>query len=310
MKKLLLMLTVSVVAVSLVACSQSTTSTADIESSVDKYLTDDIQSNIGSEVDVTVTSLEEIAEVPGFSFLQVDISFDPSMGMPADTFYIISDGKYIIPDVISFENPQESLLTMYITKHTANADNSAGVGAPLMGNFDYATLTPIYGNADAAMKVVIASDFQCPYCAILHDQLMPLLNSGMYDNIAVYALEFPLDSIHPKARLLSQIHVASSMEGNTLLTDQIFKYTEENAETLSNFADADILNYFADMTSDPTAFIALATSQEVMDRVSANQNYGLSIGINSTPTVFVNGQQIDLGSSSLQDAFAAAMAAQ
>ncbi len=305
MKKLLLMLTISVAAVSLAACSQSTASSADIESSVDKYLTDDIQSNIGSEVNVTVTSLEKVAEIPGFSFLQVDISFDPTMGMPSDTFYIISDGKYIIPDVISFANPQETLLTTYITKHTATDDNSAGVGAPLMGNFDYATLTPIYGNADAAMKVVIASDFQCPYCGVLHDQLMPMLNSGNYDNLAVYALEFPLDSIHPKARLLSQIHVASSMEGNTLLTDQIFKYAEENAETISNFSDADILNYFAGMTSDPTAFIALATSQEVMNRVSANQNYGLSIGINSTPTVFINGQQIDLGSMSLEDAFAA-----
>lgn len=309
MKKLILLLTVSVAAVSLVACSQSSNPSS-VADSVDKYLTDDIQANIGAEVEVTVTPVEKVTEIPGFHFLQIDIQFQDSMAMPADTFYIISDGKYIIPDVISFSNPQETLLTSYINKNANNAaGNTANLNAPLMADFDYSALTLIYGDAEAPTKIVVASDFQCPFCEQLHSQLMPLLAGGNY-NVAVYSLEFPLDSIHPKARLLSQIHIASSMEGNTLLTDAIFQYAMQNGEALSGFADADILNYFAGMTSNPTNFIALATSQKVMDMVSANQNFGLSIGINSTPTVFVNGQQIDLGSASIQDILISAIAAQ
>ena len=57
----------------------------------------------------------------------------------------------------------------------------------------------LLGEADAPVRIVEFSDFQCPFCARMHPRLEALRRRHP-DRVAIVYRHFPLDEIHPHAR--------------------------------------------------------------------------------------------------------------
>ncbi|MBI4080234.1 MAG: DsbA family protein [Candidatus Levybacteria bacterium] len=60
---------------------------------------------------------------------------------------------------------------------------------------------PVMGNANAAIKIVEFSDFECPFCRRFYEDTLPLIKKNYIDTgkAALYYRHEPL-SIHPMAK--------------------------------------------------------------------------------------------------------------
>lgn len=152
--------------------------------------------------------------------------------------------------------------------------------------------TNITGKEDAAITVVEFSDFQCPSCKAAQP-LVQQLKSEYADSVKVVYRHFPLDSIHPNARLAAQASEIAAAQGKFWeYHDILFAKQEEWAditdkkELLEKFGE-----YAAQLDIDKVSFLERIESQEAIAKVSAEAELGKSVDIQATPTFFVNGQE-------------------
>lgn len=148
------------------------------------------------------------------------------------------------------------------------------------------------GKADATITVVEFSDFQCPSCKAAQP-LVQQLKSEYADSVKFVYRHFPLDSIHPNARLAAQASEAAATEGKFWeFHDLLFAKQEEWAdiidkkELLEKFSE-----YAAQLDIDKVSFLERIESQEAVAKVNAEADLGKSVEVQATPTFFVNGQE-------------------
>ena len=136
------------------------------------------------------------------------------------------------------------------------------------------------------------SDLQCPACKAAQP-LVTQLKNQYGDSVKFIYRHFPLDSIHPNARLAAQASEVAADEGKFWeYHDLLFAQQEE----WSGIADKnDLLEKFSEYASqlqiDKESFLEKIESQDIAERVASDANLGASLQVSATPTFFVNGQQ-------------------
>jgi protein-disulfide isomerase len=149
----------------------------------------------------------------------------------------------------------------------------------------------ILGDTEAAVTIVEYTDYQCPFCQRHNNETMPTLISNLVDSGRVrYILkDFPLDQIHPQARLAAvAARCAGEQDSYWVMHDAIFAAQiewsgqAENAATiLSGLAD--------DLGLDIEAYRECAGSGRYDVAIQTNLEEGVSLGVGGTPFFFVNG---------------------
>lgn len=150
----------------------------------------------------------------------------------------------------------------------------------------------VKGNTDALVILVEYSDFQCPACAYFHDLINKIVAEFGSKTAFVYR-HYPLPQ-HKVAPYAAYAAEAAGTQGKFFeMHDLIF----ENQNIWSNqpIADAKVtfLQYATEIgIADLEKFKNDFESEQVMDAVEDDLDYATKIGLNSTPTFFLNGQQI------------------
>ena len=144
---------------------------------------------------------------------------------------------------------------------------------------------PVLGNASAAVTLVEFSDFQCPFCAAV----MPTLKRVQEtygDQVRIVWKDFPLTAIHPQAFGAAQAGQCAQEQGKFWeLHDRLFANQQAlQPESLKTHAAAAGL--------DAPAFNECLDSAKYAGHVQAQMDVGTSLGVASTPTVFVNGRMV------------------
>jgi len=178
---------------------------------------------------------------------------------------------------------------------TAVASRSTTIGkAPTDSISEKADHGRIRGNPKAAMWIVEASDFQCPYCKMWHDSTYgPLIRDYVATGKAQLAyLNYPL-SQHQNALPAAEAAMCASVQNKFWpMHDSLFS-TQERWETLPN----------AMPIFDSTAAhlgITMPSWRECVAKhltrplIEADYERTRSAGVKSTPTFFV-GEQIVSG---------------
>ncbi len=153
-----------------------------------------------------------------------------------------------------------------------------------------------------ASKVVVVNfdDFECPFCSRMHQTIFPGLFKDYGDRVTFVYKDFPLTEIHPWAT-----HAA--VDANCLAA--------QNADAYWDFADYIHANQ-QEVNSEKTP----AARLEALDKITMLQGQkhsvdvaklqscvkaqdesavvlsmkeGESLGVEATPTLFINGQKID-----------------
>jgi protein-disulfide isomerase len=159
---------------------------------------------------------------------------------------------------------------------------------------------PSKGNSAAVVTIVEFTDYQCPSCA----KTQPLLEevaSEYGDKVRLVARDFPLDQ-HANAAKAAEAAEAAREQG---------KYWEYVAILFKN-QDAlqveKLKEYASQLGLDRAKFDQALDSGKFSDKVSRDLSDGNKLGVNATPTVFINGKRIkDKSRESLKAAIEAAL---
>ena len=146
------------------------------------------------------------------------------------------------------------------------------------------------GSADAPVVVTEFSDYQCPACASVEQQVIPDLIEQYVDTGKVRFVyrEFPLDSLHPNARKASEAALCAGRQGGYwAMHEKLFATSSEWGA-----AGVDPSTYFKDYAQelglDTGAFNQCLDSGETAVEVQADILAGESLGVNATPYFFIN----------------------
>lgn len=142
----------------------------------------------------------------------------------------------------------------------------------------------IFGHKDAAHKVLVFSDPQCPFCK----ETVPPILKAAEDNptkIALYYYHLPLVRIHPVSDVLTRVmHVAQS-EGKMDVLEKIYTLKINPRET--NMTK--ILSAVQDHTGYSVT-AAKVDAQEVKDALKADTDAAGRMMVSGTPTIYIDGK--------------------
>jgi len=159
---------------------------------------------------------------------------------------------------------------------------------------------PARGNKDAKVTVVNYDDFECPFCSRMHQTLFPGLFKEYGDRVLFIYKDYPLEEIHPWA-----VHAA--VNANCLAaqnSDAYWDYADylhANQHAISSEKGRDGQNAELDKLAtlqaqkhnlDVTKLQACVKAQDEKT-VRASMHEGETVGVDATPTMFVNGQKLD-----------------
>jgi len=145
----------------------------------------------------------------------------------------------------------------------------------------------VLGPADAPLTLEEFGDFQCPPCGKLSEPINQLQKQY---NLRVIFREFPLP-VHAHAREAACAAEAAGMQGRFWqMHDMLFR---EQA-VWSNSPDARTLfsAYAGMLQLDLDRFKRDMDSSEVVQQVESDQQRGALIGVQTTPTIFLNNQAV------------------
>jgi protein-disulfide isomerase len=159
---------------------------------------------------------------------------------------------------------------------------------------------PTRGNKDAKVVVVNYDDFQCPFCSRMHQTLFPQIYKEYSDKVLFIYKDYPLAEIHPWAT-----HAAVNANCLAALNNDAYwdyaDYLHANQQTVSAQQGHDAQNAFLDRAAvlqgqqhgaDPAKLAACIKAQDD-NAVKASVKEGDAVGVTATPTLFVNGEEMD-----------------
>ena len=151
---------------------------------------------------------------------------------------------------------------------------------------------PMRGPKDAKVTVVEYSDFQCPFCARVYTTLEEQVLKDYGDKVRFVFKNFPLTSIHPwaeDAALASECAFQQSNEHFWAMYDGLF--SKQGEVTKENLKDkASEIGTKAGM--DVAKLQACIDAKQAIDAVRADESEATALGVNSTPTFFINGRRL------------------
>jgi protein-disulfide isomerase len=159
---------------------------------------------------------------------------------------------------------------------------------------------PTRGSKDAKVVLVNFDDFQCPFCSRMHQTLFPGLLKEYGDRVEFVYKDYPLAEIHPWA-----MHAA--VDANCLAVQnndaywEFADYIHTNQSEVNSAKGRDAQFAALDRITttqgqkhnvDLTKLQACIKAQDE-NTLKASISEADTLGVTATPTLFVNGQEMD-----------------
>ncbi|MFH2038626.1 MAG: thioredoxin domain-containing protein [Chloroflexota bacterium] len=142
---------------------------------------------------------------------------------------------------------------------------------------------PSIGPADAPITIIEFSDYQCQYCQKWESEVFQRLLDEYPTQVRIVYRDFPLDSIHPQA---SSAANAANCAGEQ---DSYFQYHDKLFSYEYDLGKEAYLTYARELKLDMNSFTACLENDLYAAEVAADISYAVDLGVQSTPTFFING---------------------
>ena len=215
-----------------------------------------------------VTKIEP-AEVPGFKKGHLEAALgQQKQDVP---FYVSNDGRYLF---------RSDAIDLTMDPFQAVMQKIKLDGAPSRGP------------ADAKVTVVEFSDFECPFCARAWEIFEKEVYPQYGDKVRFVFKQMPLTQIHPFSEDAAVASMCALQQGN----DQFWKlynglFAAQNEITKENLP-AKVEQIATAAGLDVPKLKDCLASRKSLDAVRADQQEAAAVGVNSTPTFFVNGRRV------------------
>jgi protein-disulfide isomerase len=234
--------------------------------------------NLPAEVHVTVGAITPSSDWPNFD--AVTVTIEGGDAKKSDYKFLLSRDRATMLRMVKFDLTKDPL-------------------AEVMSKIDV-NGRPIRGAKGAKVVVVNFDDFECPFCSRMHETLFPQILKEYGDRVTFIYKDYPLVEMHPWA-----LHAA--VDANCLAA--------QNGDAYWDFADY-IHGNQREVSGEPTPgarvaaldrltllqgqkhnldTVKLQSCIKAQDEVAvkASMKEADDLGINATPTMFINGQKLD-----------------
>ena len=144
---------------------------------------------------------------------------------------------------------------------------------------------PANGPATAPVTVIMFSDFQCSACAATHPALKKVIEQ-FPGKVRFVVRDFPLESIHENAFAAARAASAANAQG------KFFEYSEILYKNQGALDAASLKKYAAQIGLNVAQFDIDSNAEKTAAEIRKDIADGESYGINSTPTIFINGRRV------------------
>jgi len=209
-----------------------------------------------------------------------------------------------VKKTINFLVARDGSKLLYITEMNLSED-------PYAQNMRRIDLSgrPWRGAENAKVSVVVFDDFQCPFCAKMYVTLMNEVMVHYRDRVKVVMKDFPIVDAHPWAmRAAIDAHCLADQDlsaywdfSDYVHTHQQDVSTKVKAGGSNDLTAVDALTReIAQKHSVKADALQTCLLQQDPAKVEASLQEGKSLGVSATPTMFVNGQEVEGGISDQQ----------
>jgi len=219
----------------------------------------------------------------------------PSSEFPGYEKYVVTVGNEGKKQDLTFLVSKDNSSMLRMVKFDLNKDPFAEI----MGKIDVSG-RPTRGAKASKVVVVNFDDFECPFCSRMHQTLFPEILKEYGDRITFVYKDYPLVEIHPWAT-----HAA--VDANCLASQNsdaywdFADYIHANQHEVSNektpAARLEALDKLtilqAQKHSLDTVKVQACVKAQDESAVKASMKEAEGIGVEATPTLFVNGEKID-----------------
>jgi protein-disulfide isomerase len=222
-----------------------------------------------------IWQVQAILPTPAQGVSRVLILVKSTQGAPKDqqtaqlSFFTLPDGKFLVAD---------SLLPFGVKPFQAYREllQTGATG-------------PSQGGASKALEIVEFSDFECPHCKDAQPIIAKLLAD--YPTAHFVYQDFPLTQIHTEAfKASSHGYCVAKAGGN----EAFFKFADavfaNQAALVPATSDATLKDAETKAGQDPVKIAACSTTPAAKEYVDASLALGAKVGVNSTPTIYINGR--------------------
>lgn len=153
----------------------------------------------------------------------------------------------------------------------------------------------IRGKQDAKLTLVEFGDYQCPACGV-YEQIIRQVSEDNKEILKVVFRHFPLTQIHQNAVLGAKAAEAAGLQGKFWeMHEMLFDKQEEWSKGMN--AHDFILTYATTLGLNTKKFSEDLKSEAIEEKIMAEYKEGVKLGVQGTPTFFLNGKKIDNPSS-------------
>lgn len=154
------------------------------------------------------------------------------------------------------------------------------------------TADHVYGNPDAKVTIIEYADFQCPGCQAAAPKLGEIKETYK-ESVRFVFRHFPLTSIHPNALIAAYAAEAAGQQGKFWeMHDLLFENQAAWSQLGTSERTEKFREYAGQLQLDLSKFDADLTSKRISGKISYDRALANKIGVNSTPTVYVNGEKL------------------
>lgn len=223
----------------------------------------------GPQINVSISDPKPAADLPGFK--EIVVTASAGQASQAETFFISDDGKRIIRGSVydvakdPFAADREKLTT---------------------------DLQPSFGTPGAPVVIVMFSDFQCSFCKDEAKVIRQNVASEYPTQVRVYFKDYPLEPIHPWAkpaaiagRCVFRQKPAAFWDFHDWIFEHQSEITGENLKQKTS-------EWAKTKSIEPIQFAACVDNKSTEAEVTKSQAEGRALGVNSTPTLFINGRRL------------------
>lgn len=145
--------------------------------------------------------------------------------------------------------------------------------------------TPIEGPFSARITIIEFLDYQCPACE-QYQSVMRMLRQEFAGKIKFAVRQFPLHEIHPFADGAAVAALCAQKQ------NKFFDYSDTLFANRDYLRPQDLDQYAKDLGLDVAAFDTCRNDPAVAQRVAKDRGDGDALGIQLTPTIFMDGKML------------------
>ncbi len=142
------------------------------------------------------------------------------------------------------------------------------------------------GPEGAPITIIEFSDYQCPFCRQFHEETFQSLLDAYPDQIRFVYRDFPLTGVHPEAQPAAEAARCASDQG------RFWDYHHALFENQEALGPGLYMEIATALGLDQETFEICMNSGRHTDEVMADTFDGLNLGLEGTPTFFINGRRL------------------